>query len=301
MTTPLIYGNPASDAERVYIYGNCQTVFLAPFLAAANDRYQYVCVLNHSEPGTPLFLPEEKKLEQCAFYLEQYDGRSEEHLIVRNKLRSVIPPDCPKRVFPSFFLYSLWPFDCFESRNSVEIGFPWGRYPYGDRVAMEVAESGLKGATAYTEYMRRAALQMPDIRQVIVAEMERIVQRDAKCDIPVGDYVQDVFRQEHAFWTTGHVSLDAIEVLAERLYETLWPILGGDRQEGRRNLHAAKANLPPMGSQQVPIHPFVAEAADLKFWHPDLKYSWFNNLWTFEEYMLRYISYDRSWQIAALP
>ncbi|AEO47345.1 hypothetical protein [Rhodospirillum rubrum] len=50
-----------------------------------------------------------------------------------------------------------------------------------------------------------------------------------------------------------------------------------------------------MGPLQVPIHPYVAEAAGLAFWHPEMRYRWYDNLWTFEEYITRYLAYDRSW------
>ncbi|ABC21650.1 hypothetical protein Rru_A0849 [Rhodospirillum rubrum ATCC 11170] len=95
----------------------------------------------------------------------------------------------------------------------------------------------------------------------------------------------------------------AVIFLDERPYHSrrpgrsrLPPLSGGPGFPGWRAAAGARAaDLPPMGPLQVPIHPYVAEAAGLAFWHPEMRYRWYDNLWTFEEYITRYLAYDRSW------
>jgi hypothetical protein len=45
----------------------------------------------------------------------------------------------------------------------------------------------------------------------------------------------------------------------------------------------------------VPIHPIVARALGLEFWRADQTYRWYNQNWTFYEYIERYMAYDTNW------
>ncbi len=71
----ILYGNQASDAELVLLYGNCQTPFLARLLAAAREDKGYLCVLNHAPPGKEPEKPTAEQMRRCSLYLEQYDSQ----------------------------------------------------------------------------------------------------------------------------------------------------------------------------------------------------------------------------------
>jgi len=290
-----VYGNLSPDAPQVVLYGNCQTVYMALLLAEADSRYQYVCLLNYTAPGQPLRLPEPESLQRCALYLEQFDFRDDGRLPVRMALRAILPPSCPRVAFPSFIFRSLWPFEALEERNAAEERYPWGRYPYGDRIVQEMAQEAAGGSTSFADYMRRSTASMPDLAQLLANEENRLLVRDQSCDVQIGDYVLDRFRRQHLFWTNAHVTADGLDVLGTRLYGAVQSHLGGDRLGGENRIHAFTATLAPMGTNQVPIHPLVAEAAGLAFWRSDLLYRWYDHAWTFEEYFQRYLAYDRSW------
>lgn len=158
----------------------------------------------------------------------------------------------------------------------------------------EHRKQAVSGA-AFKEYLHRSMVAMPDMAGKLAQEEQRILRRDQACDVAIGDYVLDVVRRRHFFWTSGHITPDGLGVLASRLYGAAQAFLGGEPRRGQGRLQAMAADLPPMGPLQVPIHPYVAEAAGLAFWHPEMRYRWYDNLWTFEEYITRYLAYDRSW------
>lgn len=304
----ILHGNHASDADLVVLYGNCQTPFLARLLAAARGDKGYLCVLNHAPPGQEPEMPTADQMRRCTLYLEQYDsqpdiaawspvGDIEQYgLPLRTRLRASCPPGCPKIVFPSYVMTCLWPFAMVgDPRNVPEPGYVWGRYPYGNRVALEVVASGLTGPAALAAYARRAAECMPDPQATLDKARRKLERRDAHCDVKIADYVWANFRDRHMFMSYAHVRGYAITELAARLYDAIHPLIGGDAEPARQRLRAAAATLPDMDGLEEPIDPMVARLLGLTFYKPDMRFRWFDQTWTFEEYMSRYLAYDTSW------
>ncbi|SIR93597.1 hypothetical protein SAMN05878276_1001 [Aquipseudomonas alcaligenes] len=295
----IVHGNTAPDAELVILYGNCQTVPLALQLAAADSSPAgrgYACVLNHAVPGHPRELPEAKDLQRCVLYLEQYDR--EESIAVRDAVRRGLPDGCPRLIFPAFMFYCPWPFyRRVEPRAEMEPGMPWGRYPYGDSVGLEIARQGLAEEQSVAAYMQLSNERMPDLQHRLQIDIERITRHDAASDIVIGDYVLANFRRKHLFWTPGHVCNEALGVLAQRLFKATLPLLGGDAETGLAQMDAALSTYSGMSAMQLPIHPQVARALELEFCDEQTPMQWFGNRWNFSQYIRRYIAYDRSWQI----
>ena len=73
------------------------------------------------------------------------------------------------------------------------------------------------------------------------------------------------------------------------------PLLGGDADAAWRRLNAAIDAMPDMDTMEEPIDPLVAQELGLKFYQPDMRFRWFDQRWTFAEYITRYIDYDTSW------
>ncbi len=304
----ILYGNQASDAELVLLYGNCQTPFLARLLAAARGDRGYLCVLNHAPPGKEPEKPTAEQMRRCTLYLEQYDSQPElpawtvvgdiqrYGLPLRTFLRNACPSDCPRIVFPSFVMTALWPFAAIgDPRNVPEPDYVWGRFPYGNRLALEVLASGLTGPAALAAYIKRSAACMPNPQETLKTVRDKLERRDANCDVKIADYVWANFRERHMFLGYAHVRADAIGELAARLYDAMHPLIGGDGDAARQRLWAAASMLPDMDSLEEPIDPVVARGLGLKFYEPGMRFRWYNQYWTFEEYMTRYLAYDVDW------
>lgn len=304
----LYFGNTAPDAELVIIYGNCQIPFLATLLAAAHSDKGFLCVLNHAPPGEEAEKPSIEQLQRCRLYLEQYDSQPDlpnpeklpetkrYGIPLRRYLRENRPKSCPQFIFPSFLLTCMWPFArTGDTRNKPEPGYVWGRYPYGNSVAMRVAARGLKRQEALEAYKRLSKQRMPDFRKVLKKAKIKLETRDAHCNIKIADYVWENFRERHIFLSWGHVRKEAIGVLAERIHDMIQPLLGGEAESTRQQLLAAIEQIPDMDTLEEPIDPAVAAGLGLKFCPPDKRFRWYEQYWTFEEYMTRYLDYDTNW------
>ncbi|MFA7431067.1 MAG: WcbI family polysaccharide biosynthesis putative acetyltransferase [Rhodospirillaceae bacterium] len=304
----ILYGNQASDAELVVLYGNCQTPFLARLLAAARGDKGYLCVLNHAAPGKEPEMPTAEQMQRCTLYLEQYESQPKipawtpvgdikrYGLPLRTRLRNACSANCPRIVFPAFVMTCLWPFTAIgDPRNVPEPGYVWGRYPYGNWLALEVLGSGLTGPAALEAYTKRSAECMPDPQETLVTVRRKLEKRDAHCDVKIADYVWANFRERHIFLSCAHLRAEPIAELAARLYDAIHPLIGGDGDAARQRLWAEASVLPDMDSLEEPIDPVVAQGLGLKFYKPGMRFRWYNQSWTFEEYMERYLSYDVSW------
>ncbi|HEY4136559.1 MAG TPA: WcbI family polysaccharide biosynthesis putative acetyltransferase [Alphaproteobacteria bacterium] len=292
----LLCGSADPDAELVIIYGNCQAPHLTIALSQADANLEhrgYLCVLNHAAPGHEVEMPTPQQLQRCKFYMEQLDTRESvpEREFVRQHIHSIVP----KLVFPSYMMTCFWPFTVPDPRDKTSERFPWGRFPHGNLVAMEVIKKGLTGKVAYETFMELSTKRMPDLQRALDIDFQLMEQRDGMSDVRLTDFVRANFRDHYLFWSHGHMSAMGVEFLATTLFEATLPFLGDNYEAGLSRLQQGFPNVPPMGNCQYPIHPAVAQALGLSFYQPDMLFSWHGEMWTFEEYMTRYIAYDTSW------
>jgi len=292
---PFAYGGTTGQARTVLVYGNCQAPAVAMALAALDDLdddFRFVCALNHAAPGSPEVSVPDALLRDVALVVQQHEERAD--LPVLAALRERLPAKVPVVTFPSFFLPCLWPFECVENRVRPEAGHPWGRYPLGDMIGLELARSGMQGPLAVAAYMDLSARKLPDMRVRWQRDLARLRGYDARCDVKLADYVESTFRREHLFWTNGHVSGAGVHALVSRIAQAIRPYLGGTAQRAQACL-ASLHERGGLGEHQLPIHPLVAEALGLEFWQADMAYRWNTQRWTFFEYIQRYIEYDTDW------
>lgn len=289
------YTEVGPDGDVVLVYGNCQTPFVTKLLEAADSHQsgrQYVHVLNHAPPGTDVALPDQALFDRCTLYLEQFDDRGEVPL--RDSFRARLDPSVPRVVFPPIVMQCFWPFDALDARIRTTPHYPWGRYN-GDKIGLKIAQQGLRGDEAYDAYMKLSAEKMPDLTNRLSWDINKITARDAGSDVKIGDYLHMMYRHKHLFWTPGHLVMEPVAILACRLYEGLASFLGGDIAQGLDRIDAKAEAIGVMCATQYPIHPLVAERLGLEFGGPDTVYQWFDQFWTFRDYITRYIANDESW------
>lgn len=277
------------------IYGNCQAEFLGLLLShvpSLTSRFSFVVVPYNVEPGAPLpaIAPE---IDRAVLLWEQYNERA--GVTLRDRMRERLPGDCRVMRYPALVMTSFWPFIQKDRRSQPEPGYPWGRYPLGDRVAAEVADLGLPPGRAFERYMELSVEKMPDVRQLLARDRTVLAQRDDACEVTIGDYVTENLQSTYQFWARAHLATPVISELLVRLLERSRNVLGDLSEVTRRELRAAGALYPGQGEFQLPIHPLVIERLGLRFADANTKYLWFGNWWTFEEQMTRYIAFDREW------
>ncbi|WP_332826445.1 WcbI family polysaccharide biosynthesis putative acetyltransferase [Ramlibacter sp.] len=291
-TGPWCWGGRGAAPRTVIVYGNCQVPYLARMLAAIddlNDDYRFVFAANHVLPGEAAPRPVPEALSRdAALLLHQYEEHEQP---AARALRAQLPAGCPVLRFPSYLLTGLWPFECPDPRGVPDAAFPYTRYPLGDMIALEIARHGLRGALAVGAYLDLSARKMPNLQVRLQRDLERMRRYDTQVDVPLFDHVEANFRREHLFWTNGHVSRPAVAELARRVMEAARPVLGGSADRTAACL-AAVDDFEGMGSHQHPVHPMAAEAYGLEWWAPDRTWQWYDQQWTYFEYIERYIGYE---------
>lgn len=281
--------------QTLVIYGNCQAEFIHMILRlcpSLSSRFNLILIgsaLPLSESTEPLL----QHSETAVLLWEQYNQRDQ--ILLREEIRSRVPTNCFAVRFPAVGLNTLWPLRTKDPRNTPEAGFPWGRYPIGDHVAMNVARLGLRPNEALKQYHRISRERMPNLQKLLQLERAFFKQRDAACDIAMEDFVFSNLTTTRQFWTYGHLDSYVVRHLLSKLIEASKPVLGPVTSETRTELTDACANHPGQGNVQLPIHPTVIERLDLSFVSESSTYRYFGNEWTFDDYITHYMRLSRDW------
>ncbi|MFS0851639.1 WcbI family polysaccharide biosynthesis putative acetyltransferase [Novosphingobium panipatense] len=280
--------------KTLVIYGNCQGSVLYGLANRMRGLYQdfdIAVILGH--------LPEEQAklsdpiLEDAVMLWEQYDERPS--VPMRDELRERVGANCPRLVYPSLSMFSLWPFNWPDSRSHPEPPrFPHGRYPYdGDAVGIEVAQEGLRGQAAFDRYMEISRSRLHNLSGQFDRDVEQWRRRDSASDVKMAEYLLNTYRKERTFFTWGHVSGRAMQEVAVQLLAKSKGALGVDAAGWEDEVRSLR-----MGEDEfwMPIHPDVAAWHRLDYASNDQAvYNVYGNSWTFKEYITKYIEYDTSW------
>lgn len=204
-------------------------------------------------------------------------------------MRALLPADCDRRRFGMPRMTALWPFLGTDPRLGREGDrYPNGRYPFGDRIGASLAALQLPDDIMQLSYLTMSEKEMPDLDGLLAADRTAWVKLDAAHDVKVADFIVENFRRYRLFFAppfpTGELLRHmVVQLLAGSPIESLC-----DPAQLRQELDFLLTGY--LGRrQELPIHPDVARRFHLAWWQPGMRYRWFGNRWTFEEYALRYI------------
>jgi hypothetical protein len=245
-------------------YGNCQAAALCVIFAAdpvISGVYRVVHVPSFDDriPNAERVGLEE--IGAAAIFLDQHDRTPFPHL-------ELLPPDCLRITFPSVDFNLLWPLDCINVFNDAPTTeFPWGHFPYGDRVVVESVKRGESADEVIGHYLESARGLLPNLDRFATLEYARLRARDEKCEVKFADFVIENFRDTNLFWCVNHPTLPALTELCHRLVAAV----------NERSMVPFKASIAetvakldpegPLGFLHVPIHPAVVEHFGLR-WYP---------------------------------
>ena len=216
------------------------------------------------------------------------------HIDIRNPLpadiRERLPGSAVVIQFPPLDLNLLWPLHAQDPRNVEEPDFPFGRFPYGDRVVIGLMRQGLAGQHLWSAYQEKSLAALPDLDRLRRMEEERLWARDAKSDIAVLPIIEEALTERPIFATINHPR--------GWLLGRMW---GPLMEEARRRLGLSQPTeqiterifkvWDPLNVVEMPLHPAVAEHFELKWWRPDLQYRYHSEMLRWEEFMQRYIDW----------
>jgi len=204
-------------------------------------------------------------------------------------LRTLLPADCDRRRFAAPQMTALWPFLGADPRLvHVEDRYPRGRYPFGDHIGASLAALQLPDDIVQLSYVSMTEKEMPDLDALLAADRAAWLELDAAHDVKVADFIVENLRRYRLFFAP-------LFPTGELLRHMVMQLVAGSPIESLCNRVKLRQELDFLLTgylgrrEELPIHPHVARHFGLVWWQPGMRYRWFGNHWTFEEYALHYI------------
>lgn len=268
--------------EPLIVYGNCQAEAMTSTLALdplVSSLYGVTYYRSFEHPVDPHQFTYDRG-QKCNLLWEQHDPK-------RFPQSDVLAPSCLVVRFPSVDLNLLWPFNCVNPYNAPEPPlFPFGRYPYGDRVIINAINRGMTEDEILDYYLTGWDEYKIDLDRLLQLETARIQTREAHCDVRISDFVLEKFRVRRLFWTVNHPTSEMLAELMDRLLrasDLAQPAL--QDADVARTLASYFGTSGPLGVVSVPVHPKIAEHFGLQWYDPDERYrSWDGSACSYIEY-----------------
>jgi hypothetical protein len=274
----------------VIVYGNCQADAIAQCLSRLpefRDGFDVVYVPSFVHPIDGPTRVATADLARCVLLLEQ---RTLHHPC---PFAGSIPADAAVLDFPMVSVNALWPLQAREKRNVAEPDYPFGLYPYGDRLLNRVLADGLTGDAAFAAYDATPLDRMLDLGRFLVVETERIRLLDQRSGIPFGAWVLDHFRSERLFWTYNHPTARLLAPLVDAVLSRTMPLLRLPRRLAEQAAGLFSTGWEPADWLKVAVHPQVAGELGLSWWTPDLTYAHYRHKDVdYRQYWLHQINFD---------
>lgn len=265
------------------VYGNCQAQAVTAVLEKdpiASSLFRVVYVRSYDHPAEGALDAANEDIASCALLFEQHDRRA-------FPFRDRLPADAKVIKFPSVDLSVLWPFNSVNRYSVPEPPvFPFGRFPYGDRVILNCIDSGMGVDETVEYYLTSWDDYAPDLGRLFQVETARVKARDARCDVKMSDVVFNLFGKKRMFWTVNHPTPEILTELIERLVHAAGivnPVLSDVDVEATMQAHFGPRG--PLGIVNIPVHPKVAEFYELSWYDYNQPNQNFDlTQYTYEEY-----------------
>lgn len=253
--------------QSVIIYGNCQAEAIHAVLSrnpllSQLFRFRYVRSFQHPSEEPPALAPED--LDDCALVAEQHDPRPFPY-------RDRLPEGCPIVSYPSVDSNMLWPFNVQNIYDEPDPpAFPFGRFPYGDRIIAGCIKKGMKPKQILEYYFDGWESYKVDLDRLVQLETARLRARDAHCVVKMADYVIENLAKHRLYWTSNHPSPDLLRELTVRLIRKCFNnnAIIEEQADIAGTIATHFGPRGPLGVIGVPIHPKVAEHLGLAWYQP---------------------------------
>jgi hypothetical protein len=276
-----------SEKDTVLIYGNCQAEDVhrfACYIPCLADKIEFKAFIPHRGPSSDWDAFDTTVMSNVTTVWEQVETGAPS--AARVALHERIPSTARVVRFPSLSLVALWPFAGSDPRMARSADPP---YAFADSIGARLAGQDASDQELFDRYIDRTTRLMPDLDRRLERDMVQWRERDALCDIVVGDWIANTFRETNLFHNWSHVSGAALRFLLRSLaLETL----AGRYVPAELLRGEVDCLLRDHQGQDwccMPIHPLVAERMKLRFYDPYARYRWYANEWTFQEYIVNYI------------
>ncbi len=279
-----------SSLPAIIFWGNCQARHLCrvltqvPYVA---ERYKLAAFEFTPDPITGEYsAPDPELLSRCDWlYFNMPDKQPPPAFVddFVNHGRALR--------FPISLCPPLWP--PHVTTTHAEPGFPWGRFPYGDLVLLDLVKRELDDDRVLHKYLRMDFAAMYPLQRLAELWRYQLDKFDAESDIQIADFVWSHFRQRRLFWTVYHATNEIFGyILRELLARTIGDVIPKD--ELTHALQSIELN-----DEMTPIHPSVVRHFGLQWVTDELVYNSCEGPLPMEQWYAAYLRYVRPRQLVA--
>jgi hypothetical protein len=252
------------------VYGNCQADWVERALCVVPeiaDRFELSYVYSFDHPVSGLAKPDPELLGRCAVLLEQRGAWD------RFPWRDAVPSSAQIVTFPVLTMDALWPLTTFSDPRNVPVlpDYPYGVFPYGDRLISDWRASGVSREETLQRYLAWSVRESEDLPRVMEMNGVRLEMADEQCDVKMADAVLSSLANEPLFYTCNHPRPAVLAMLVDRILKES-RLVTGAVATASQSARALFEELRPNSMIQIPIHPDVAGALGLSWYRDDLKY-----------------------------
>jgi len=267
------------------VYGNCQADWVERAMRVVPeiaDRFDTYYVYSFDHPVSGLAKPDPEILGRCAVLLEQRGAWD------RFPWGHLVPDSAQVVTFPVLTMDALWPLTTFSDPRSVPVlpDYPYGVFPYGDRLISDWRASGVSREETLQRYLTWSVRDSEDLPRVMEMNQVRLEMADEHCDVKMADAVLTGLAHESLFYTCNHPKPAVLSMLVDRMLEQS-RLVNGALTVASRAVRALFDDQRPNSMIEIPIHPDVAGAFGLSWYRDDLKYCC---------YTLTDLSYEDYWR-----
>ncbi len=269
--------------RRVLVYGNCQGGWLAQTLRAdpaVAERFAIVYLSDYTERPADHPINEPDFLASCAAVVWQTASTSKPPWFL-----SAVPAACRQIRYPTLWLKLLWPTYVVDPRNRPEPDFPWGRYPYGDRLVLKLLEQGVSLDDLPKRYVDTDLNTIVNLDRFTEMSLAELRFNDRQSDIAVTPYIERTFRQRKLFGTVNHPTF----AILNRIYHGVASALLDQPVPVYPPLPGNAADI--LGSVETPLHPQIIAHFHLTWARPAMRWRYFSAFLTLGEYLRAYATF----------
>lgn len=257
------------------IYGNCQAGVLSEttkFIPEIHDNFEvvYYRSFDHPTEGKPAF--DVGVMSRCRYFWCQVDNAA------GSPYDGETSTDMKKVIYPSVDLGMLWPFQTHDPIFTTEPDYPFGMFPYGDRLLIKLAEASVPLDQVIEHFDQLWTEQRFNFDRYLDIEMNRLIKREQGAHVHMAAWVLSHFRTDRLLWTYNHPTKATFRVLLNRVMAATFR----EANDPDHSLYNVGDRIfeswdPFSVSHQPPIHAQVAAALGLTWWSPNDSYYFHND------------------------
>lgn len=259
---------PMKNAKKqCVLHANCQAEPLLELLslsAAFCRFYETRLFTNYTKEDLP-----DDALANCDLFLYQHLDESWGNLS-SGTLLGKLGPQAQSICLPNMFFKGYWPF--WTSISPID---------FGDSLLDRFIDAGADKDVIIKLYYYSDIGKYADIQQIADDSLALEQAKDARSPVKVYALLQEFWQSEMMFYTCNH---PAKRLLVHVANELLF-LLGLPRL----NESDISGYMPEYANFELPVHPQVASALNLKFIGEEHKFRVFDREFNFLQYLSRYI------------